>query len=166
MIAALGCSQMVEVKQEFDDYAPFEKFNTYAWMDVPQDERAPTGKWMRADELMRMAMDREMAKKGFTKVDVNPDVLVFYTFGTADKTSQSVDYSVPYKQDYTNAEVWKEGGGILIIDLIDAKTEHLAWRGTAHTAMNVDPTPEMMENNINKAIAKTMDQYPPKVQKR
>jgi hypothetical protein len=165
MVAALGCSQMVEVRQEFDEFAPFENFKTYAWMPLPEDERAVSGKWMQADEWLRVAMDREMMDKGFTKVDVNPDVFLAYSFGAADRISGPVDYSVPYKSDYKNAEVWHQGGGILIIDIVNAKTERLAWRGIADAAINVDPTPEMMEKNINRAVEKTMDQYPPKTRK-
>ena len=166
MVAALGCSQMVTVREDFDEFAPFETFKTYAWMDLPEDVRAVTGQWMRADGLMRSAIEHQMAEKGFTKVDLNGDVLVTYTFGAKDKGTQTVDYSVAYKQEYSNAEVWKTGGGILIIDLVNARTERLAWRGTAHVALNVDPTPEMIEKNINRAVEKLLDQYPPKVQKR
>lgn len=166
MMTALGCSQMVTVKQDFDDYAPFDRFNTYAWLPIPADLGSATGKWQQADVAMRQAIDREMADKGFTKVDVNSDVLITYSFGTAEKGTGSGNFSVDYQLDYSNAEVWKTGGGILIIDMVNAKTEKLAWRGTAHVALNVDPTPEMVEKNINRAVEKVMGQYPPKVQKR
>jgi hypothetical protein len=61
----------------------------------------------------------------------------------------------------TNSEIYSTSGGVAIIDLVDAKSDHLVWRGEASGAMNVDPSPEIMQNNINKMMKKLFENYPP-----
>ena len=166
MVAALCCSQMVEVSQDVYDSAPFDTFKTYSFAPIPKDGAAATPKWRQAESFLVEAINTQMAKKGFTRVDVNPDVYVAHNFGSVDKYTVYADYNVDYSRDYSNAEVWKTGGGVLIIDIVNAKTDRLAWHGIAHVAINVDPTTEMIEKNMNRAVEKILDQYPPKVKKR
>ena len=50
----------------------------------------------------------------------------------------------------------------LIIDIIDASTQQLAWRGTGTGVLDDNPTAEQITSNINKAVSAIMSQYPPR----
>ncbi len=160
--AALGCSQTVKVDQVFDD-VDFTKYTTYAWMPRPEgDTGLLTGRQKYLEDALPKAVEQQLAAKGFAKVSENPDVLVGYWYGLAGEEADSVGLKVDYTKSYSNRKVWESEGGVIRIDLVNPKTATLVWRGTAHVAVNVDPTPEIVEKNVDRAVTKIFAQYPPK----
>ena len=163
--ATLGCSQMVEVKQDFDHYADFESFTTYDWLPQPAEESSMEGGEGSAERrnvhsFLEKAIAKELAGKGFVETVDNPDIFVVYYLGMKDKMGQA-DFNLDYSQEFKNSDVWHMGGAVVVVELVKRDTDHLVWRGQAHGAVNVDPTPEMVEKNVNRAIAKLFEQYPP-----
>jgi hypothetical protein len=158
--AAVGCSQMVEVKTDFDDDAKFDTFKTFEWVHKDVDFSNVDAKWKMADGYFRDAITKELKAKGITLDAADPDLLVAYSVGMKDKLGH-VDFDVDYSENQTNSEIYNTAGGVVIIDLVDADTDHLAWRGEASGAMNVDPSPEIMQKNINKMMKKVFENYPP-----
>ena len=51
--------------------------------------------------------------------------------------------------------------GILTVDMIDAKTKKIVWRGQA-SSDNVTKSTKGEENNVKKSIDKMLDHFPPK----
>ncbi|MCK4774804.1 MAG: DUF4136 domain-containing protein, partial [Candidatus Krumholzibacteria bacterium] len=99
--------------------------------------------------------------KGFTRVTINPDLLIAYFVGVRNEVFMS-NYGMHYA-DYTgNVVVQSVQDGTLRIDFVDPKTERLVWRGSAYGAVNRDPTEDMIRKNVDRAVKKTLDQYPPK----
>jgi len=160
--AALGCSRTVNVGQVFDD-VDFTTYKTYAWMPRPEgDAGVPAGRQKYLEDALTKTIEQQLAAKGFAKVAENPDLLVGYWYGLADEETGSVDFTVDYTTSYSNRKVWESGGGVIKVDLVNPKTARLVWRGTAHAAANVDPTPDMVEKNVDRAVTKIFAQYPPK----
>jgi hypothetical protein len=160
ILAALGCSQMADVKTDFDDQADFDAFKTFAWVHSDTESMNLTDKWKLVDEYIKDAIIKEMGAKGVTLSPGSPDLLVVYTVGMRDKLGQ-VDFNADYSVDRSNAEIYSEGGGLVVMDLFDAKTDHLVWRGEALIALNVDPSPDIMRKNVNNVIKKLLKNYPP-----
>ena len=161
VFAALGCSQAVKVGQVYDD-VDFATYKTYAWVPRPEGSvGVPAGRQMYLEDAMTKNIEEQLAAKGFAKVSENPDVLVGYWYGFADRPAGSIDTPVDYTKDYSDRQVWESGGGVIRVDLVDPKTQKIVWRGTAEGAVNVDPTPEMVEKNVNRAITQIFAQYPP-----
>ena len=52
--------------------------------------------------------------------------------------------------------------GTLIVDLMDAQTRSLVWRGSAERDLDPSAKPEKRDKNINNAAEKIFKQYPPK----
>jgi len=52
--------------------------------------------------------------------------------------------------------------GQLVIDLYDAATEALVWRGAVSKTINRTAKPEKRQKNLEKAIAKLLKNYPSK----
>jgi hypothetical protein len=52
--------------------------------------------------------------------------------------------------------------GTLIVDLVDARTKTIVWRGTAEKDINPNATPDQRDKNINRATDKLFKNYPPR----
>jgi hypothetical protein len=52
--------------------------------------------------------------------------------------------------------------GSLVIDVVDARTRTIVWRGMASKDIDVDASAEKRDKNINKAAEKLFKNYPPK----
>jgi hypothetical protein len=160
--AAVGCSQAVNVDQVFDD-VDFATYKTYAWMPRPEgDAGVPTGRQKYLEDALTKTIEQQLATKGFAKVSENPDVLVGYWYGLADEEPGSANFTVDYTKSYSNRAVWEGGGGVIRVDLVNPKTTRIVWRGRAEGAVNIDPTPDMVEKNVDRAVTKIFTQYPPK----
>ena len=49
-----------------------------------------------------------------------------------------------------------------MIDLADAKTKEVVWRGIAVKEIDTTATPEKRDRSVQQAIAKILRNYPPK----
>jgi hypothetical protein len=49
----------------------------------------------------------------------------------------------------------------MVIDLVDANTSNIVWRGTATKDIDVKATPDKRDKNIAKAAQKLFRHYPP-----
>ena len=158
--AFLGCSQMVDINTHFDEDVDFETFQTFDWAHKDVDFTNVDEKWKLADEYFKNAITTELKGKGITWDAADPDLLVAYSVGMKDKLGH-VDFDVDYSVNQTNAEIYRTGGGVVILDLVSTETNQLVWRGEATGAVNVDPSPEQMKNNINNVFKKMFQRYPP-----
>ena len=150
---------------DWDRKADFSTYHTYAWQKSPNP--AP-GLW---DQRVIGGIDQQLAKKGFQKVDSNPDVWVTYSNSLANQQQvvgthygmgpgwgwgwgwgprlSTVEY---------NTYITKQG--TLVIELADAKNQQLLWRGSA-----TDTLSDNSDKNIkilDSALSKLFKQYPPK----
>jgi hypothetical protein len=102
-----------------------------------------------------------MTDKGWTRVETNPDILISYKVGMK-SASGEIDWDMDYLQQMKNADVYKSHGGIVVFDIVDARTGRQVWHGTGTGSVNIDPTPQMAKEEVRKAVTKILNQYPPK----
>ena len=159
-----------KVSYDYDKTANFASFKTYAHKDGTK-----VGQPL-IDERIVAAIDAQMAAKGFTKAESNPDVFVVYHVAF-DKQKDISTFSSGYGGGY-GPYGWGWGGGwgggtsttqvrdiligTLVIDLADAKQGQLAWRGMATKEVSPQANPEKRDKNINNAVKKVFKNYPPK----
>ena len=160
-----------KVSYDFDKTANFSAFKTYAHKDGTK-----VGQPL-IDERIVAAIDEQMAAKGFTKAEANPDVFVVYHMAF-DKQQDISTYSSGYGGGY-GAYGWGWGGGFgasgtsttqvrdiligtLVVDLADAKKGQLAWRGMGVKEVKTQADPEKRDKSINEALKKIFKNYPPK----
>jgi hypothetical protein len=146
------------------DYAKgtdFARFKTYAWTtghvvnDPISHQRIVT------------AIETQLAAKGFTKVEMsaNPDALVAYHASFARNleingfSSGWGDYR--FGPDRTaRARVEEIVVGTLIVDIVDAQSSTIVWRGYASKDIDFDAKPESRDKQVNKAVEKLFKNYP------
>jgi hypothetical protein len=159
-----------KVSYDFDKTANFPAFKTYG-----HKEGTPAGQSL-IDARIVAAIDAELAAKGLTRVESNPDVFVVYHMAF-DKQKDISTYSSGYGGGY-GAYGWGWGGGwaggttttqvrdiligTLVIDLADAKKGQLAWRGVGVKEVDTQAKPDKRDKSINNAVKKIFKNYPPK----
>jgi hypothetical protein len=160
---ALALAQ--KVSYDFDKSATFGTYKTYQLKDGTK-----VGNPLIDDRIVA-AIEAELATKGLTKTDANPDLTVVYHVAF-DKKQDITAYSTgggPYG--------WRWGGGMggttdvrvneilvgtLVIDMADAKKGELVWRGMGTKQVDPQAKPEKRDKNIKEAVTKILKNYPPK----
>ena len=152
---------------DFDKTVDFSKFKTYALRDGTKV----------ADPLVHnrivAGIEAEMAAKGLTKNDANPDVVAVYHVAF-DKQQDITAYSTGgggygrYGYGWgggwgtTDVRVNEILVGTLIIDVADAKNKAMVWRGMGVKEVDVQAKAEKRDKNIAGAVKKILQNFPPK----
>jgi hypothetical protein len=168
---ALACASSVKVQTEYDRATNFKGYKTYAWiLQQPGPEQAPAARDPRIREAVMQGIDGALTSKGLTRVDASasPDLLVA-VHGFANNRIEVQSYGYTYAATpygfYPGlatpaVDVRQYRDGTLIIDLIDAGSRQMVWRGTATDTFQ----PGAEAKAISGAIQKTLAEYPPPAQ--
>ena len=147
---------------DFDRTANFRGFRTYAWIPGASVPDA-----LNNDRIVN-ALNAQLALKGLMKVDrrANPDLYVAY-HAAFDRDLEITGFSSGwggYRFPGSRSGVARANEivtGTLIVDLVDARTRTIVWRGTATKEVNPTAKPEQRDKNINRAAEKLFRNYPP-----
>jgi hypothetical protein len=149
------------VTYDFDKATDFSRLKTYAWargMNL-NDE-------LNHKRIMH-AVDAQLASKGFSRVEASAHPDAFVAYHAAFDSNLEINgsgwggYRFGVSRSGT-ASVQEVLVGTLAIDIVDAKTETIVWRGMASKEIDVKASPEKREKNINKVAEKLFKNYPPK----
>jgi hypothetical protein len=165
-VARLGLSLLVtlafsttflgqEIHTDYDHKVDFSQYHTYSWMKVKADDDLWAGR-------IQEAVDAALQKLGFQKVDADGDIAV----AAIGVTRNQLEYQTFYDtfgpgwgwwgfepMSATTREVHYKVG-TLIVDLYDAKTKHLIWRGSATETLSSDPSKN--QEKLKKAVEKML----------
>jgi len=165
VIFATGTAAVAQdVKTNYMPGTNFSKYKTYKWV-VIEGAHMPD---QIMDQQIKLAIDTQMAAKGFTKADGDTGLDLGYQISVANQTQWST-YG-------TGGPRWGWGGGMvtttsstyqvgtLDLDMYDPATRQLVWRGTATKTVNPSDNPEKNQKNLNKAMEKLLKKFPPPAQ--
>jgi hypothetical protein len=164
MVLATGCAELI-ANADFDPATDFGVYQTYAW--APRDA-LPTGDPRLDanpffDARVRSAVDAELAAKGLALTDANPSLLVHYHASVRERLDV---YRIDREAGYTtgggereNVSVYEEG--TLLVDLVDASSNRVIWRGWAQSDIGgVIDDRERMEQRIAESTRKMFERFP------
>ena len=181
MWTATGCAPTPKFGYDFDRSTDFSAYHTYAWMSGDQektgDRRADSSA---VDMRIRIAVGTQLRLKGYqTLPEGTPDFFVAYHVGLKDS---SPSISTQYYSDGMAGHAFSHSAdsrsasgaapslnetasyltGSLLIDVIDAGTKKLVWRGTA--AGEVDPglTSQQRDERTKAIVHSILSHFPPK----
>ena len=162
-LVMVGASFAQHVQTDFDHQANFSQYKTYSWQEI----KPPNSLW---DARIKSAVDAQLAAKGWTQVDSGGDVAI-----VAIKTTQTQKTLQTFYDGFGGGWGWRRFGGggfgesttteqdykdgTLVVDLYDAKTKQLIWRGSAEDMLSNKA--EKNEKNLNKGVAKMFKAFPP-----
>lgn len=162
-----------QVRANWSKDAPFAQYKTYEW--VPSEATNHPFYRQYVGEYVNYALTK---KKGLQQVTAaqNPDLYVTYHFSTRDVMDWNT-YGYGFGPGW-GGWGWGWGGwggmsyyqtrpsprviGFLTIDLIDAHTRKIVWRGEA-IQDDVTKSGNAEEKQIAHSVYKMIDRYPPKM---
>lgn len=163
---ATACST-ISTTYDYDTQFDFSTLKYYTWIDgTGIDEETGTNEQTGINELnarrIRSAVNRVLSAKGYVEATENLDFLVAMHGGSRSRVSVS-QRSPGYGGWYGpgGVEVYQYEEGMLTIDIVDARKNQLIWRGTATKVLSRNPTPEKVEETINRAVEKLFEKFPP-----
>src|SRR6185295_8085841 len=159
-----------DVKYNFKEGTDFSKYKTYKWVRVP-NAQYPN---QIMDSQIMDAIDSQLATKGLTKTEGEPDLLVAY--------QAAVNQQTQWNSYSTGGGGWGYGGwrgwggmesttttqstinvGTLNLDIYDAAAKQQIWRGEASKTLGSGKDPAKVQKNLGKAMAKMLKNYPPPI---
>jgi Domain of unknown function (DUF4136) len=161
ILAVAAATFAQQVKTDFDHQANFTKYKTYSWQEIK-----PTNSlW---DARIKSAVDAQLAAKGWNQVDSGGDVAI-----VAIKTTQTQRTLQTFYDGMGGGWRWRGFGGMgeattteqdykegtLVVDMYDASTKQLIWRGSAEDTLSDKEAKN--EKNLDKGVAKMFKGFPP-----
>jgi hypothetical protein len=154
-----------QVKTDYDRAANFSQYKTYSWMKV----QTPDPLWV---DRIKAAVDAALAAKGWTQVESGGDISIVAIEMSRDHQTLNTFYD-----DLGGGFRWRGFGGFgeatttsdtytvgtLVVDLFDAKTKDLVWRGVS-SGMLSNKSGKNIEN-LNKGVQKLFQHFPPEALK-
>src|ERR1700719_4554367 len=165
LMVMLGSAFGQHIQTDFDHQAVFSQYKTYSWQEI----KPANSLW---DARIKNAVDAQLAAKGWTQVDSGGDVSV-----VAIKTTQTQRSLQTFYDGFGGGWRWRGFGGMgeattterdykegtLVVDMYDAKTKRLIWRGSAEDTLSNKAAKN--EKNLDKGVAKMFKKFPPEAAK-
>ena len=160
--ALLAACSNVSTHYDYDPKTDFNTLKTYRWLPQPKDSVTTSPLVL---QRIQSATDRELAAKGYRKAEGDVDLLVAVHTGAKQRV-RVTDWGYGYGYGYYGwgggrMDVYQYEEGTMILDVVDAGTRKLVWRGTAVAALSPQPTPEQTTKLINEAVNKLLMDFPP-----
>jgi hypothetical protein len=159
---ALAACNPTYVDYDYDRNVDFSRFKTFEWMEQKATPEGKPKTYAQSGLLkarIERAVDDGLEAKGLRRVDTNPDLFVSYLMGVKNYTEiRRSGYGYGFGGN-VRADQFQEG--TLILDLIDAATNELVWRGIAEGVITENPSPEKLTKEVNDTVKKLLSKYPP-----
>lgn len=157
-----------QVKTDYDRNADFSQYKTYSWEKV--ETRNPL--WV---DRIKAAVNSALIAKGWTEVQSGGDVSAIALEMSKDHQTLNTFYD-----NFGGGWGWRWGGGLggfgdatttedtyrvgtLVVDLFDAHTKKLVWRGSSSDTLS-DKSDKNIKN-LDKGVQKMFDHFPPEIRK-
>lgn len=148
-----------QVKTDYDRGTNFAQYKTYSWEKVQTQDAL----WV---DRIKSAVNAQMAAKGFSEVPAGGDVAIVAVEMTKNQQTLNTFYD-------GFGGGWRWGGGFgastttvdkykvgtLVVDMFDAKTKNLIWRGSASDTLSNKSDKNIQ--NLDKGVKKMFDHFPP-----
>src|ERR1700737_3837583 len=153
------------VKTDYDHNANFSQYKTYSW------EKVQTKDPLQVDRI-KDAVNAALSAKGWTQVESGGDVSVMAIEITQNQQTLNTFYNGfgggrrwggfgGFGDATTTTETYQVG--TLVVDLFDAKTKNLIWRGSSSDTLSSKP--DKNTKNLDKGVQKMFAHFPPEAKK-
>jgi hypothetical protein len=163
-LAMIGTALGQKVQTDFDHQANFSQYKTYSWQEI----KPANSLW---DSRIKNSVDAQLTAKGWAQVDSGGDVTI-----VAIKTSKNQRTLQTFYDGMGGGWGWRRFGGggfgesttteqdykegTLVVDLYDAKSKQLIWRGSAEDTLSDNAGKN--GKNLDKGVVKMFKAFPPR----
>jgi hypothetical protein len=162
-VAMIGVALGQKVQTDFDRQANFSQYKTYSWQEI----KPANSLW---DARIKDAVGAQLAARGWTQVENGGDVAVVAIKTTKTQRTLQTFYDGMgggwgwrrfggggFGESTTTEQDYKEG--TLVVDLYDAKSKQLIWRGSAEDTLSDNAGKN--EKTLDKGVVKMFNTFPP-----
>src|SRR6202521_2752747 len=163
VLLAATASFAQQVKTDYDRGTDFSQYKTYSWESVQTQDQL----WV---DRIREAVNAALAAKGWTQVPSGGNVAVVAIEMTRNRQTLDTFYN-------GFGRGWRWGGGFgdatttvenykvgtLVVDLFDANSKKLVWRGSSSGTLSDKSDKNIKE--LDKGVQKLFAHFPPEPRK-
>jgi Domain of unknown function (DUF4136) len=166
MILFASTASAQQVKTDYDRSAKFGQYKTFSWEQVKTKDALDV-------DRVKSAVNAALAAKGWSQVDSGGDVSIIVVETTQNQQSLNTFYDGfgggwgwrrfggggfgGVGEATTTTETYKVG--TLVVDLFDAKTKQLLWRGSSSDTLSNNSNKNI--KNLDKGVQKMFKKFPP-----
>ncbi len=172
----IGCAPGPAVRSMQAPSYDFSRLKTYAWVE-PNTEDVAAERFRNAalEKMIRAGVDRALIEKGYRFADDGrPDFLVAEYVSLQEKLDSRTFQRVygydrgmgptegrsPYDSK-TRVETYE--AGTLVVDVLDAATREVVWRGTAEGKVDPQLDSEKRRQRLREVARRMLAAFPPAV---
>jgi len=160
---AIGCATM-SVGSHVERGLDFATYRTFDWGppdELPTGDPRLDGDAFFKDHVLG-AVEKQLRHRGL-EMSSSPDLRIHYHASIAKRVNVSgVDKERGYcYTDNCQTEISEYEAGTLVLDIVDARTNRVIWRGWAQDAVDdMLENRSTMERKINEAVTRILDRLP------
>ena len=159
-LVVAGCGSTMTVNTDYDRAANFTTLKTYTWRE---GTKLPNPLM---EQRVIDAVDAQMKAKGLTRVDSGGDISITYHAAATESMDVQTFSTGSYYgcwggcMSTASTTVRPVTTGTLIVDMVDARTNKMLWRGSGTDTVTGEPADS--ERKINEAVVRMFQAFPPK----
>lgn len=171
VVALVACATMT-IETEHEPGTDFSALKTYAWMPrPPRDTIASRFDEASVEKRVREAVDAGLAAKGYRKTGADADFLLAYHAALATKMSSRTirerygytgGFGASAGRTQAQAHLYEYDEGSLLLDVVEAQTRRLLWRGSVRTKIDSQASRERNAAKVDEAVRLLLARFPPK----
>ncbi len=154
-------------------------YRTYAWLPHARPAGQPPQEGT-ADTSVEKSVDAYLASRGYQRVAAGATPELLLRWGSSinfqgilvpglDPNPPRNPYQGRYQDPYPSMQArpikQEFSKGVLDIDIMDARSQRLVWRGTAQGELTPGASAEQVQEWLGKAVPKLLAEFPPQTQK-
>lgn len=167
-LALAGCAVRMNVSSHVERGADFTQYHTFDW--GPADA-LPTGD-PRLDnnpffhDYLQGAFEKRLAGRGFERSasGTTPDLLIHYHAAINERfdvVEAGFGQGECYSYDDCLPQVINYEQGTLVVDIVDARSDKVVWRGWAQDSVEgVIDNQDRMERQLDEAVTRMLEEFP------
>ena len=187
VLTITGCASL-QVRTDYNPQASFGQLRTYDWNTGTVDPSGhPAVNSPLVAQRIRHAVDSTLTHMGYQRVTTGtPDFRVTYRIVAERKTRVDPGYGYDgygygsyygrgylghgygrysrrgfgYGPYYGSSRVREYVEAQLVLDVVDARTNELIWRGWATDDLDGNPRPEAVQRYIEEAVEQILERFP------
>lgn len=161
-----ACTTSPKITSNVNPESDFSQYKTYNFASPMGTDR--NGVQTPLTSMVKVSLGQEMENRGYTLSD-DPDLIVNAFVNTEQRMSvRQVPSGDPYFYGYRGGYYNTWGGyttqvneytqGTLVVDLVDAKKNMLAWEAHAEQRLKSNPEP-ITQERVNGVVSQVMAQF-------
>ncbi len=168
----VGCAKM-QIQSAHNPLTNFSTYRTYQWLPETRPKTGdPRIDNPDLDSRIRNLVDARLSIQGYPqKLSGPPDFYVAYHVALKNSLSAG-DPGANYGYQFAHVDTGSWGGdknpigqyerGVLLLDILDATTRKLVWRGSARADVDLSAPQTHRDEQLRKAVRGILERFPPR----